>query len=375
MKCNPQLRCFILWTVIAISGVAGGVLAEEPDEAGWLSPPDLYRIAEESDNTYTIYSADDLADVRVEEYAEQLWPSIGGVLSIPWIEKGEDGNLSLMEYELAEGCLSILVEAEPLFDAKRYGEARALYLKATRKYPQCYVAISHVADCHYFTGEYKKALKWYEKAIKLNPFEFLGHYYKGNTLFRLDRFDEARESYVMSLALRPHRESVVEVLQMRVDELSIGMVDKPFMPRAFARQEENGIGVYVDSDKPFWLTYGLCKAVWIGEPELRAERTGKSEHPWSLREERQCIMSVVESYYALREEESIETDPEMERLLHVLESDLLDGFVLYEIAYRLTPHMTLLLSEEMFVDVVKYINLHVATDRANALGAQPSRER
>jgi hypothetical protein len=42
-----------------------------------------------------------------------------------------------------------------------------------------------------------------------------------------------------------------------------------------------------------------------------------------------------------------------------MESDTLDGFVLYEMASRITPDTMLLLPEVMFAEVVAYVDQHV----------------
>lgn len=74
-----------------------------------------------------------------------------------------------------------------------------------------------MGDCHYFRGEFDKALKWYDKAIKSNPYHRGNWFVKGNALRRLGRNGEARKAYVRSLALRPHKEVVVKTLY-KVDE-------------------------------------------------------------------------------------------------------------------------------------------------------------
>ncbi len=347
---------------LAVLMVFGGwsrISAAEAQRPGYLSPPELYKVAEDSENTYTILTADESVDVDVAEFADLFWPSAGDTPRYPWIE-AENGSRNLSSYELGESCLEALSDAEPFFKDKQYEKALTLYLKAVQESPDCYVAYLGVGDGHYFQEQFEQALPWYDKAIALNPYDFIGHFYRANTLLRLRRYDEARETYVQALAIRPHRESVLKVAKARQEDLGVQVVDEPFQPKAFARKEGDGIAIYVSPESPaYWLTYGLCKAIWIGEPSHREERTGRQEHVWSLTEERQCLKSMLESYYALREDGTIDSDPFAERLLSLFERELVDGFVLYEIAYRLYPHAMLLLPEEMFSDVVEYVNAEV----------------
>lgn len=339
---------------IGLSGAA----AEDHERPGHLTPPELYKVAENSKKTYTILTADEDAGLDVDDFAELFWPSMGDATQYPWIDT-EDGSRSLSPYELGEPCLEKLSKAEPFFKNKRYKKAMKLYSEAIEESPRCYVAYSHVGDCHYFQGQAEEALPWYDKVLALNPHDFLGYFYRANTLVRLDRYDEARDAYVQALSMKPHRESILKAVRARSQDLGIRVVDSPFRPQAFARQEKDGIAIYVSPGAAHWLAYGLCKAIWIGEASHREERTGNREHVWSLVEERQCLTSMLENYYALREDDTIDADPETERLLSILKDEMLDGFVMYEIASRLHPHTMLLLPEEMFADVVDYVRTHV----------------
>jgi len=357
----PDLRLPIS-ILMSIALASGSHRAEEAGRAGYLSPPELIKLAEGSERTYMLRPIEELGDLRVENFAEVFWPSMADSSEYPRISTDNDGRRTLSEYDLEEDCRNLLMEGESLFDSRQYDEARPIYERAAKMFPTCYVAHSHVGDCHYFQNDSAKALTWYRKALSLNPHDFRNHFYIGNALFKLNRLQQARDAYVQALALRPHRESVVKALRARADKLGIHVVDQPFVPRALAREEDGQIGVYVDGSSPYWLVYGLCKGVWIGEPEHRQKRTGDTKHVWSLVEERQCLMSMLESYYAVREDESVERDPEMERILESLKSEVLDGFVLYEIAYRLHGHATLLLPREVFDDVVKYVDLQVLAE-------------
>lgn len=337
--------------------------AETENDNGYLSPPELYKLMEESEQTYRLNALEALGDLRAEDFASIYWPSSGNGLAFPWIAVQENGSRSLLNYDLGEGCEAILRKAEPHFDAERYEKARNFYIKAKDKFPKCYLAYSSLGDTYHFEGNSLEALSWYKKSIEINPYDFRGHFYKANTLYNLARFDEARAAYLVALAMKPHRESMTGVIQDRVTSLGEKFVDRPFIPRALARQEKDYIGIYASPDTPYWITYGMCKAVWIGEPAHREARNGNTEHVWSLLEERQCLFSMLETYYSLREEGELEPDPELERILAAAENDLLNGFIFYEIAYQINGDLMILYPDKVMDEVLKYISHYVLPPR------------
>jgi tetratricopeptide (TPR) repeat protein len=76
-------------------------------------------------------------------------------------------------------------------------EALAAYLKAKPLNPTSPVVLHHLGHFYFARGEFEKALKYYEDAIKVEPRHTAGHYWKarvyeetGNFLGALDEFDE-----------------------------------------------------------------------------------------------------------------------------------------------------------------------------------------
>ena len=358
-----------LLLVCGIYATPGIAAEEQVDKPGYLSPPDLVELMESSETVYEIHSVRGAADLDIDDFAELFWPSMGEALPYPQIVVDEDGTRGLGAYQLDESCLKKLVEAEPLFEKQRYAEALTFYQEAVDEFPDCYVAYLHAGDGHYFQGRIEEALPLYEKAVALNPYDFLGHFYRANALLQLERYDEALSAYIRALAMKPHRKSILKVLRARQKDLGIRVVDEPFQPKVLARESEDVVEIYLNPDYAHWTAYGICKAVWIGEPSHREERTGKRKHEWTMTEERQCLFSLLEGYYGFREDGTIDADPALERLLSVVKDGMLDGFVLYEIAYRLYPHIMLLLPEDSFSNVMKYVEAYVLVKNSGDEGS------
>lgn len=362
-------------------GVLGGLLpllllgaaGEKPKDADYLSAPELFELMEKSKVKYVIRSLEELREVKVEEFASVMWPAIGGDTAYPWVEVSGDGSKHLRSYPLEEGCTTLVAQAEAHYEKKEYAEAAGLYEKATRDFPRCYVAYLYAGDAWLFRDKPAEALLWYDKAIELNPYDFRGPFFKATALRKLGRGAEAREAYVRALALRPHRESVLKAIRQNASELGIRFDDVPFLPQTLARQEGKKVAIYVGPDRPYWLVYGMCKAVWLAEPQHRTERTGTEDRQWSLTEERQCLASLLDNYFGLREKKEVPADPALDRLFAILRHNMIDGFVLYEIAYRVSPDALRILPDDLFQQMLDYVRTFVVVAEAQPEEGPPGR--
>jgi tetratricopeptide (TPR) repeat protein len=319
------------------------------------------KIAEESEHTYRIGLLSELDDSSPESLAKEMWPIASQPLDRPSVTENEDGGLSWGNFPLDPACEELLASVRPKYENKEYKAALKRYKNAALIYPQCYVAHLMAGNCLYFMEDHKKAIKWYEKAIDINPHHYQLHMYKANALLQLRKNEDALEAYITTLALRPRHPVVYKVLEAKSDALGITPYTGGFKPRALARREDDVIAVYGDEEKPYWLAYGLCKAIWIGEPNIREERVGPGEHLWSNIEDRECIMSLLESYYANREDDTVPPDPEMERILVVVKAGVLDAFVIYEIGSQVTPDIGISIPEQVRTLVHDYVQAYVVT--------------
>jgi hypothetical protein len=71
--------------------------------------------------------------------------------------------------------------------------------------------------------------------------------------------------------------------------------------RAFWRMEGKDAAIYFAANRPEWLGYAVCKALWLAEPDHAEARTGG--HPaFSIDEEQECGAALLGSYKQLRQE-------------------------------------------------------------------------
>ena len=94
----------------------------------------------------------------------------------------------------------IMAEGRKYLDHKEWSEAEAAFLKTIKIKP------AH-AEAHFYMGLvkgsqrlYQEAAKWYEKAAELKPDYAEAHYNLANSLFYIDRHDDALTAYERAIA-------------------------------------------------------------------------------------------------------------------------------------------------------------------------------
>ena len=92
-----------------------------------------------------------------------------------------------------------------------------------------------------------------------------------------------------------------------------------------------------------WLGWGMCKAMWRGEPAHRKALLGHEEDVGSSVEELECLAALLTAYEQHRAKG--ETDAALERVREVAEAGFASQLLQYEVLARLEPHATLALDE------------------------------
>jgi tetratricopeptide (TPR) repeat protein len=329
----------------------------------YLTPPEVVKIIEESETLYRIdTSLDGLAGVNPENTIDTLFPLSTRRFDFPWVVCRDDGAFEVTTFPFDPEAMKALEKAEEHFVRKQYGQAVPYYLEAIRLDPEFYLAYAHLGDCYFMTGQFAVAQGYFDKAIECNPYDHRTFFYRANALRNQGRPEEALADYVHSLSIYPRYPVAMAVLWRCRAELGIAVRKDLFRPRVVVRQDGDAIAVYIGGDEgdvKVWMLYGLTKALWLGEPTHREKMLGESEHNWSSVEEKECLLNLMLTYEGFLDEGTIEPDENLDRLIKILEDGYLNSFILYEIASRLNPHITLIQPEEVREHLREFIRKYV----------------
>jgi tetratricopeptide (TPR) repeat protein len=98
----------------------------------------------------------------------------------------------------------------PLMAARKWGEARTAGVETLEKAPGDFTAQSRIAFTHYQQGQYEKAESWYRKALAGYPSNLEMRAGLAWSLYKQNRFPEARAEFQQILDISPDHASALE---------------------------------------------------------------------------------------------------------------------------------------------------------------------
>jgi tetratricopeptide (TPR) repeat protein len=291
--------------------------------------------------------------------ADVMWPMSDRWPESPVVVAEGPRNKVVARGCSADGHASITkVEAD--FQAKRYGVARTAYQALTQREPDCVRGWLYLGDSYFFEGNDKDALSAYEHAQALRPDDAPPYFFRGQTLARLGRRDEAVADFRKALSIHPHYSTLEALLSTGAKQLGVEL-QGGFAPRVLVKGAPPTIEVDMQNDLPgpdgvAWMAYGLCKALWIGDEAHRRDMTGQPTHAFTFIEEKECLVNLV----AMAMTKGAK-GPELVRLQAIAKAGLIDAFIVYELAARRQPTIALTLAPPQRALVERYVTEFVLT--------------
>lgn len=298
------------------------------------------------------------------------------------VVRSSEGH-SLMAWVPAEKAKPHFEAAEKFFAERRLSEAAVEYRKGLALDPDYGPGWLYSGDVPFGRGDYPAALKAYRKALALDPTLPQAHRFAADALLKMGRLDDAETEYVRALAYDPSYEGAWSGLEY-LGRLAGFAVRRPeFSPPADMLGEREGdrIPIALGEADSEWLGYILCKAVWRNEDEYRRKesRSDAKEYSWSLSEERECLITYLQSNVNLTaarldkeaaqkgqpkgdytEDQLIAALPAGVRAVaEVAQADLIDGFIIVAMLGKRCPVAASILPDNLHEVAEQYIRRFV----------------
>ncbi|NUQ81387.1 MAG: tetratricopeptide repeat protein [Bacteroidetes bacterium] len=328
----------------------------------FLSNQQIIKMMEKSPTSYEVKSLRDLDGIPPDKLRKEIFPDLNQLIEYPLIEE-DDSSLSVSSFEFDSLALSVLMEGEEYYQSGNYQKALSYYEKAIQISEKFYIAYLNAGDCHLMQGNLSQALQYYEKAHEINPYDYRTSFFQGTVYLRNGDYSNAKKCYIKALSLKPRHQNLMFLLKSKEKELGIRVNSRRFEPIAVVRKEGDGVAIYVDEDRePFWISYAFAKSIWIGEKDYRSRISASNDSGWNSRAEKQAILSMLETYMIMIEEDPKNRNEYCELILKIANDGYLDEFILYEIASQMNPNIVLSVPGKYKDRIREYVERYVITD-------------
>lgn len=205
-----------------------------------------------------------------------------------------------------------------------------------------------------------------------------GHLSAANEHIAAGRINEAREELVKALVADPSLGAALDTLEKKPETYGVNaLVRHRFEPpQGLIGVKRGDMVVMSGGPDNGWLGYALCKAVWMNEPNYRAQQ-GVKKDEWSLAEERACVTNQVlssinmtrskleEKTKGVKDADVVAALPEpVGYIRDVMSKKMLDGYILFEVVGQRCPEMIASLDDASRAELEKYVRAFVVVPRA-----------
>lgn len=220
---------------------------------------------------------------------------------------------------------SLMEEGEAAFTQGKNDEALKFYQKALALDPKLYYAALFTGDVYKQKSDFANPEIWYQKAIAIDPNLETAYRYSANPLMQQGKYDQARDRYVESYITNPFSRLAVGGLTewAKVTKKGLGhpKIDFP-----------TGAGDKTDDGSAAWAIYGDNRAAWqlekAGKPSDYFTKAYPKETKYrhSLAEEFEALKMVIAA--AQKDTKVKMLDPSLAKLIELHEKGLLEAYIL-----------------------------------------------
>lgn len=358
----------VRWAAVAMVLVASVTMAadgakrprKEAPQRPFMLPGDILRRLRQSPVELRISGIENLQDVARGRLADETWKQMVQPIEYPKV-KHLNGLITLEPWPRPKAVEAPMAKAEDAFQKQNYTEAAVWYRRTLEVAPDFYIAHAYLGDTHLF-GDVgpRQAITEYDQAIAANPDDYRLYFFRATAHRHLFENEEMLADLRRSLVLKPRNAILIGALQRARG--TMGRAEpEVFVPRAFVRKEADAVSIYADTERPEWLAWAACKALWMVDEQHRQEMLGSTRHGWSTLEELECLGSLMTVYETRKAKGQGPSDDRLEVLHDIIIDGLAPAFVIYELGSRVDPQIVLRLDGPFREMMSRYVEKYVLT--------------
>lgn len=234
----------------------------------------------------------------------------------------------------------------------KYEKARRLYQKILNRSPQNAQIHTFMGESYYKEQNYIKALKWLNKAIELNPIDYLARWLSAEIFLEQGLIDTAIYSLTLAhIYNRNHPRLLKRLVDVYEEYSRTYYRNWGFDPLVYVYKDGNKVVVTADG---IWLTYGMYKAVWNYDSDYQYIKEQQDVTDYLFQQEMEAVIGTYMTYTNLKKDD-VRNYPAMNALGLCLDHQMVEEFVMYEILLVDKPSLANHITDVFMKRILQYI--------------------
>lgn len=234
----------------------------------------------------------------------------------------------------------------------KYEKARKYYHRILKKKPQNAQIHTFIGESYYEEKNYHKALKWFEKAIQLNPIDYLARWLSAEIYLQQGQIDTAIHLFTLAhIYNRNHPRLLNRLVEVYEAHYYKYYRNWGFEPQMYIYKDGETVVITADG---IWLTYGMYKAVWNYDSDYQYIKEQQDVTDYLFQQEMEATIGTYMTYTNLKKDDK-RNYPAMNALGLCLDHQLVEEFVMYEILLVNQPSIAHHLTEHFMKRLLLYI--------------------
>ncbi len=308
-------------------------------------PSEVLKIMDASPFSYSINNLD--KKIKSKSNA-------GDVINTTYYLCQTDHGPVVKTYSLSDEENSIFDKAESFFSDKQYDSALVCYNKLIALSPSISTFHTYAAQVYSLKRDYKNSETEYKKAVEVNPFDYMAHWFLADLYYDMDEKSDALEEITYAIMYNRNHPSIAKSFTKIFKAAKHESDLWNFTPQyELMKTGVNQVNVYMHKD---WIGYAAAKAMWEYEPNYKAnfrKKYNKSVEETEFFEEKECL---IDQLLTLKNADNdFKDDVQLRVLSEAANEDKFEMFFLFECLLPSNPHLIYAQSEKVHKMLKDYI--------------------
>lgn len=237
-------------------------------------------------------------------------------------------------------------------EGPNYKKVRIFYNKCLKKNPQNAQLHTFKGETYYEEGRYEEAMECLQKAIELNPIDYLAHWQMAEIFLKKNEIERALHTITIAhIYNRNHPRLLKRMIDIYKKHDKIYYRNWGFDPKMYLYQDGNKVVIAADG---IWLTYGMYKAVWNFDSDYKfiKEQQEVTDHMFQM--EMEATIGTFMTHNSLKKDDK-RNYPTMEAFGKCLDNEMVEEFVMYEILIVDKPTIAYHMTTDFMNRLIEYI--------------------